>query len=87
MAAFGRDAESSKQVWSSEEGYPGDSDYRDFYRDIGYDLDHDYIRPYIAATGERKMTGFKYHRITGTTDHKEPYQPQHARSKAASPCQ
>ena len=84
VAAFGRDAESSKQVWSSEDGYPGDPDYRDFYRDIGYDLDHDYIRPYIASTGERKMTGFKYHRITGKTDHKEPYQPQHARSKAAS---
>ena len=84
VAAFGRDAESSKQVWSSKEGYPGDFDYRDFYRDIGYDLDHDYIRPYIAATGERKMTGFKYHRITGATDQKELYQPQHARSKAAT---
>ncbi len=84
VAAFGRDAKSSKQVWSSEEGYPGDPYYRDFYRDIGYDLDHDYIRPYIAATGERKMTGFKYHRITGKTDHKELYQPQHARSKAAA---
>ncbi len=83
VAAFGRDAESSKQVWSSEEGYPGDPEYRDFYRDIGYDLDHDYIRPYIAATGERKMTGFKYHRITGKTDQKELYRPQHARSKAA----
>jgi 1,4-alpha-glucan branching enzyme len=84
VAAFGRDAESSKQVWSSEEGYPGDPEYRDFYRDIGYDLDHDYIRPYIAATGERKMTGFKYHRITGKTDQKELYRPQHARSRAAS---
>lgn len=84
VAAFGRDAKSSKQVWSSEEGYPGDSEYRDFYRDIGYDLDHDYIRPYIAATGERKMTGFKYHRITGETDQKEPYRPQHARSKATT---
>jgi 1,4-alpha-glucan branching enzyme len=84
VAAFGRDAESSKQVWSSEEGYPGDFDYREFYRDIGYDLDHDYIRPYIAATGERKMTGFKYHRITGATDHKETYRPQHARSKTAT---
>jgi len=84
VAAFGRDKESSKQVWSSEEGYPGDPDYRDFYRDIGYDLDHDYIRPYIAATGERKMTGFKYHRITGETDQKEPYHPQHARSRAAA---
>jgi 1,4-alpha-glucan branching enzyme len=34
VAAFGRDPESSKQVWSATEGYPGDHDYREFYRDI-----------------------------------------------------
>ncbi len=83
VAAFGRDAESSRQVWSSKEGYPGDYDYRDYYRDIGFDLDYHYIHPYIATTGDRKMTGFKYHRITGPTDHKEPYHPQYALSKAA----
>ncbi|VAW40099.1 Glycogen branching enzyme, GH-57-type, archaeal, partial [hydrothermal vent metagenome] len=32
--AFGRDPEASRQVWSSESGYPGDYDYREFYRDI-----------------------------------------------------
>jgi len=83
VAVFGRDTESSKQVWSAQEGYPGDYDYRDFYRDIGFDLEYDYIRPYIASTGERKMTGFKYHRITGKTDHKEPYRPDRALEKAA----
>ena len=30
VAVFGRDPESSKQVWSSAEGYPGDHDYREF---------------------------------------------------------
>ena len=35
VAAFGRDLESSKQVWSSKEGYPGDPNYREFYRDVG----------------------------------------------------
>jgi len=65
VAAFGRDPESSEQVWSAGTGYPGDPVYREFYRDIGYDLDYDYVRPYIQATGERKNTGFKYHRITG----------------------
>src|SRR5262249_35859968 len=39
---FGRDHESSKQVWSSVEGYPGDPAYREFYRDVGFDLDYDY---------------------------------------------
>jgi 1,4-alpha-glucan branching enzyme len=73
VAAFGRDAESSAQVWSSEQGYPGDPAYRDFYRDIGYDLDESYVAPYLDPAGGRGMTGFKYHRITGRTDHKEPY--------------
>jgi 1,4-alpha-glucan branching enzyme len=83
VAAFGRDAESSKQVWSSKEGYPGDYSYRDFYRDIGYDLDFDYIRPYIQPTGLRKFTGFKYHRITGETDQKLPYEPEAAMERVA----
>ena len=68
VAAFGRDPDSSRQVWSAAEGYPGDFDYREFYRDIGYDLDHDYIRPYIHADGSRTDTGIKYHRITGKGD-------------------
>ncbi|SJZ41956.1 glycoside hydrolase family 57 protein [Selenihalanaerobacter shriftii] len=82
VAAFGRDLESSKQVWSAQEGYPGDYDYREFYRDIGYDLDYDYIEPYIHQSGIRKHTGIKYHRITGETDYKEPYNPQWATHKA-----
>ncbi len=83
VAVFARDPETSKQVWSANEGYPGDVNYRDFYRDVGFDLDHDYVKPYIAATGDRKMTGFKYFRITGEGDHKEPYQPEWAMEKAA----
>lgn len=83
VAAFGRDIESSKQVWSAIEGYPGDYDYRDFYRDIGFDLDYDYIRPYIHPDGIRIHTGIKYHRITGRTDEKDIYDPHRAYEKAA----
>jgi len=83
VACFGRDMESSKQVWSAEEGYPGDYYYRDFYRDIGFDLELDYIQPYIHHNGIRINTGIKYHRITGQTDDKEPYEPDMAREKAA----
>ncbi|MCA9545971.1 MAG: DUF1957 domain-containing protein, partial [Myxococcales bacterium] len=82
VAAFARDPESSKQVWSSHEGYPGDFDYREYYRDIGYDLDFDYISPYIHPDGIRLNTGLKYHRITGKTDHKEVYDPHRAWEKA-----
>jgi len=83
VACFARDLESSKQVWSSIEGYPGDYNYREFYRDIGFDLEYNYIRPYIHPDGVRINTGIKYYRITGTANHKEPYSPQWAREKAA----
>jgi 1,4-alpha-glucan branching enzyme len=72
-AAFGRDRDSSRQVWSSEEGYPGDPAYRDFYRDIGFDLSLDYLRRFLPPDGTRKFTGFKYYRITGRTAEKDYY--------------
>ncbi len=83
VAAFSRDMESSKQVWSAEEGYPGDAVYREFYRDIGYDLDFDYIKPYIHPDGIRIGTGIKYYGITGHTNHKELYDPHRAYEKTA----
>ena len=73
VIAFGRDLESSRQVWSSVCGYPGDYNYREFYRDIGYDADYEYIKPYIAHNGVRVNTGIKYHRITGKTENKDLY--------------
>jgi 1,4-alpha-glucan branching enzyme len=82
VAAFGRDRGSTKQVWSAREGFPGDPDYREFYRDIGHDLDFDYIRPYIAEN-IRVDTGIKYYRITGPTACKEPYYPEIAKEKTA----
>jgi 1,4-alpha-glucan branching enzyme len=75
VAAFGRDFESAKQVWSKQEGYPGDARYRDFYRDIGFDLDFDYVKPYLPAPDTRGFTGIKYHRITGPTADKQVYDP------------
>ncbi|BAS27136.1 glycoside hydrolase family 57 protein [Limnochorda pilosa] len=81
LAVFGRDWESSKQVWSATEGYPGDPVYRDFYRDVGWDLDWEYVRPYLRA-GVRGATGFKYHRITGPTPMKELYDPDAGRERA-----
>jgi 1,4-alpha-glucan branching enzyme len=74
LAAFGRDLASAKQVWSRHEGYPGDPRYRDFYRDIGFDLDLDYLKPYLAASDRRGFTGLKYYRITGPGAAKAVYQ-------------
>lgn len=87
-AAFARDAEASAQVWSAKAGYPSDPDYREYYRDIGYDLgrgceaEWQYIKPYMLPDGKRIHTGLKYYRVTGHTDAKEPYHPGRAAQKA-----
>lgn len=73
VAAFGRDFDSAKQVWSRNEGYPGDPRYRDFYRDIAFDVDYDYIAPYLPAPPQRSFTGIKYYSITGGEGPKAPY--------------
>jgi 1,4-alpha-glucan branching enzyme len=85
VAAFGRDMESAHQVWSGETGYPGDPRYREFYRDVGYDLDYDYVKPYLHSDGVRRNVGLKYYKITGKVplNSKQPYQPDEARDVAA----
>lgn len=88
VAAFGRDDESSQQVWSSKVGYPGDPEYREFYKDLGWEAEYEYIKPYIMPNGQRKNTGIKYHKITsrqaGLSDKTlyDPY-PYSARQKSA----
>ena len=79
--AFPRDPESSEQVWSAARGYPGDARYREFYRDIGHDLDDAAITPFLLPDGSRRSVGLKYHRVTGTDialDEKQPYDRGHA---------
>ncbi len=82
VMAFARDPESSQQVWCSKQGYPGDFDYREYYRDIGFDLDLEYIAPYLPNTDNRCNTSIKYYRVTGLDSHKEIYQPHIALAKA-----
>ena len=64
VAAFGRDRESARQVWSATDGYPGDPAYREFYRDAGWDMPEDEFRKFFPD-GARRFTGLKMHRITG----------------------
>lgn len=87
VAVFARDTETSEQVWSSDIGYPGDPNYREFYRDLGYDAqDYDYIQPYLHDDGVRRNVGFKYHRITGKValHLKEPYVPEWATERTTA---
>jgi 1,4-alpha-glucan branching enzyme len=83
VAAVARDTESSKQVWSAIEGYPGDYVYREFYRDVGFDLDYEYMKPHLHQMGIRSNLGIKYYKITGRGQHKDAYNPHAALDKAA----
>jgi 1,4-alpha-glucan branching enzyme len=87
VAAFARDPESSRQVWSAKEGYPGDFDYREYYSDIGFELELDYIAPYILDGKTRINTGIKYHRVTGDNLPKDIYNPRQASAKACEHAQ
>lgn len=85
LRAFARDPESSRQVWSSTIGYPGDPDYRELYRDVGFDAPWDYVKPWLHSDGIRRNLGFKYHRVTGRVElhEKRPWDPAAAKLKAA----
>ena len=86
VAVFARDVETSRQVWSAEAGYPGNPLYREFYRDIGWDLPMEYLKPHLHADGARRHLGLKYHRITGRDvpqQAKQPYNPAAARELVA----
>jgi len=82
VAAFGRHPTTSRLVWSRFVGYPADPVYREYYRDIGFELDDHTLDPFRYAAGVRAPTGIKYHRITGKTEDKHLYNPDWAANAA-----
>ncbi|KAA0549412.1 DUF1957 domain-containing protein [Bacillus sp. BGMRC 2118] len=81
VALFARNHDISNRIWSSSYGYPGDPNYREFYRDIAYDREWEYIKPFVHPEGIRVDTGIKMHRITGKTEYKKTYIPREASQK------
>lgn len=73
---FARDVDSGMTV----PGYAADPDYREFYRDVGFDLPFDYVRDYMPDKKNRVFTGIKYYAITGTEE-KRVYDIEAARKK------
>jgi len=55
---FGRDRESSHQVWSADLGYPGDPVYREFYKDAAWELPLADLGE-LAPGGGRRGVGLK----------------------------
>jgi 1,4-alpha-glucan branching enzyme len=82
VAFFARDPDAARAVWSRTTGYPGDPAYREFYRDVGFDLPEDALLGDLGPSGTRLMTGLKLHRITGPGPHKDPYDPGAAAAQA-----
>jgi len=87
VAAFGRHPTTSRLVWSSSVGYPADFTYREYYRDIGFELDDHYLDPFRYAQGIQTPTGIKYNRITGPGENKHLYNPDWAAGTAYSHAQ
>ncbi|MDR1519538.1 MAG: DUF1957 domain-containing protein [Planctomycetota bacterium] len=84
VAFFGRDRETSLQVWSAEQGYPGHPDYREFYRDMGFELPAEQLAEFIIDKRIRVNTGLKFNRITSRQGgEKDFYYPEAAREQAA----
>ena len=66
VAAFGRDPESSKQVWSAGAGYPGDAATASSTA-TSASTSTRLHQPYMQPDGIRSTSGIKYFRITGKT--------------------
>ncbi len=79
VAFFGRDSESTLPVWSAREGYPGNPNYREFHRDLGWDLSIDSLKK--IGINENRPLGIKLFKITSkntSLENKEQYDPQAA---------
>jgi len=85
VAFFARDSAATLPVWSASQGYPGDGAYREFHRDLGWDLP----APELLAAGipSSRPLALKLHRVTGQScplDQKQPYDPAMAARRAAN---
>ena len=77
LYCMGREQSSSMEVWSRKTGYPGHPEYREFFKDIAYEREPDYLGDYFMAGSTPIETGLKYYRITGSED-KLVYRPWNA---------
>ncbi len=73
LAVFGRDFHAAEDVWNASTGYPADPAYRDFHRDIGYDLPAERVAAFLEGDGMRTPTGYKYWAVTGAGKPKSVY--------------
>ena len=66
VAFFGRDSESTLPVWSAREGFPGDPVYREFHKDLGWELSTAKLQK--KGIPSIRPLGLKYYKITNKKD-------------------
>lgn len=76
IAFFGRDSDSTLPVWSAREGYPGNPEYREFHRDLGWDMPLEELQK-LGIKSNRPL-GLKLYKVTGNSSirEKDIYHPQ-----------
>jgi len=83
VAFFGRDSESTLPVWSAKDGFPGDKVYREFHKDLGWELPPSRLKG--KGIPSVRPLGLKYYKITdhqSSLDNKEFYIENEAKKKA-----
>ena len=83
VAFFGRDSESTLPVWSARDGYPGNPSYREFHRDLGWDLSIEKLKE--IGINEKRPLGIKLFKISSkntSLENKQEYDPQAAKAIA-----
>ncbi len=82
VAFFGRDSDATLPVWSAMHGYPGNPVYREFHRDLGWELSNEDLKK-IGISNPRPL-GLKLFKVTDRTlplEKKEIYNPDDALSR------
>jgi len=62
VAFFGRDSESTLPVWSAKDGFPGNKVYREFHKDLGWELPTFKLQKKGIST--KRPLGLKFFKIT-----------------------
>ncbi len=62
VAFFGRDSQSTIPVWSAKDGFPGNPVYREFHKDLGWELPKSKLKE--KGINSNRPLGLKYYRIT-----------------------
>jgi 1,4-alpha-glucan branching enzyme len=82
VAVFGRDPDSARELWCPDTGYPGHPLYREYHLDLGYEGDSELLGDFLPPGVDSAPTGLKFHRVTGRSGFKAPYEPAAAFAQA-----